>query len=118
MRFASIHILCAFTILLRSSRTFLFREAGASSDGDVVSPRLAPRRGRTENDSRRRRTKRPGCPRGRREHTSGRVVSFVRFATFLASDVAKRYGDQDHYGDPHPYADPDDLFIYTTVALP
>lgn len=41
----------------------------------------------------------------------------MRLATFFTSDVAERYGDQQRYDDPHAYADPDDLLVYSTVAF-
>lgn len=100
-----------------STRVFSRGKTWENSDGDVVSPRFTPWRGWTEKDSWCRRAKWPGRPRGRRKHTSWRVVSFVPLATFFTGDVAERYGDQDGYGDPHAYADPDDLLIYATVAL-
>lgn len=86
-------------------------------DGDVVSPRFTPWCGWTEKDSWCRRVKWPGRPRGRRKHTSWRIVSFMPFATLFTGDVAECYGDQNRYGDPHTYADPDDLLVYATVAL-
>lgn len=39
------------------------------------------------------------------------------FATLFTGNIAECYGDQDRYSDPHAYADPDDLFVYATVAL-
>jgi len=102
---------------IQTSKGFSIEEKRENLYGDIVSPRLAPRHGRTEEDSWCRRVKWAGRPRGWRKHTSGQVVPLVSLATFFTGDVAQRYDDQDRNSDTHTYADPDDLLVYTTVAL-